>query len=230
MKQSRVVLDTHFPTSVSMATPASLASHQHLWSRYIGDVPGKGHWECVHFDYVFYFEKNTGNSFDLFTIQTTSEKVIGCIFPPAGLQLMFPSAKSGKTTFPSVATPKICHFSSWCTKKSGGLVTSPFCRSSCRRGLRSRRCRVSPISCPAPSPPVRWFITALPRQQCQTFPFSLKLLVPTDAVPPGVREERPAHWRDPHRGDPRALRGTGGSGEAAGPGGVWRGPWGPGPG
>lgn len=72
IKQNTEVLDKHFSTPVSMATPASLASHQHLWSRYIWDVPGKGHWECVHFNYVFCFERNAGNEFDLFTIQATS--------------------------------------------------------------------------------------------------------------------------------------------------------------
>lgn len=57
IKQNTVVLDKHFSTPVSMATAASLASHQHLWSRHIGDVPGKGHWECVHFNYTFCFDK-----------------------------------------------------------------------------------------------------------------------------------------------------------------------------
>lgn len=121
-----------------------------LWrSRYIGDVPGKAHWECVQFNYMFCFEKNTGNAFHLFTIQATSEKVTGFILPTVGVWLVFSSAKSGKTTFPSIAAPKICYFSSWCTRKSRRISHFPFSRCSSRRVLCSRRCQAVTHSVPS---------------------------------------------------------------------------------
>lgn len=97
---------------------------------------------------------------------SSSEKVIGHIFPLAGVWLMFPFAKSGKTTFPSVAPSKICYFKSWCTRKSRRISHFPILQPQLQReasgadaaGCHTFRvqlpallCAASPRPCPASS-------------------------------------------------------------------------------